>query len=332
MVIARPILSALVVALLAACSGDSTAAELIDPAPEATAEPTVAEAQPPVPTPTPQPVPASEPDGSAAVQAWLELWDGAEKLVTDPEAAADQMLAVASVEVVNQLDTIYNPASASGATSSARRFENTPVLEAQADGSIAIDGCIFEAPKAGNATIWYSGSAELTDDGVWNITSITLTSHIGCVPSDVAADAIAGYEAYWDARVEFWDPAQPTSPLLGQTMTGAHLDLVSGLLADHADRGLALRGRPRTHPEIIEVRSATEVVVLDCVEQDPGRGVFVLETGERLDDIPVVRDGQRDLTSAVMVLEDGAWKVSDVQGQADVSCDTAPTPQGLPVV
>ncbi len=58
----------------------------------------------------------------------------------------------------------------------------------------------------------------------------------------------------------------------------------------------------------------------------------MIETGERLDDIPAVRDGQLDLTSAVMVLEDGAWKVSDVQGQADVSCDTAPTPQGLPVV
>lgn len=331
MVLARPAVSVLVVALLAACSGDSTAAELVDPAPEATAEPTVAEAQPPAPTPTPQPVPPSEPNVSAAVQAWLELWDGAEKLVTDPEAAADEMLVVSSDEVVDQLDTIYNPAVASGATSSARSFENTPVLEAQADGSISIDDCIFEAPRAGNATIWYSGTAEPIGDA-WMITSITLTSHIGCVPGQVAADAIAGYEAYWDARVEFWDPADPSSLLLGQTMAGAHLDLVSRLLADHADRGLALRGRPRTHPEIIEVRSATEVVVLDCVEQDPGRGVFVVETGERLGDIPDVRDGQRDLSSAVMVLEDGTWKVSDVQGQADVSCETAPTAQGLPVV
>ena len=42
--------------------------------------------------------------------------------------------------------------------------------------------------------------------------------------------------------------------------------------------------------------------------------------------------GQRDLTSAVMVLIDGTWKVSDIQGQADVSCDAAPTTQGLPTV
>ncbi|MCP3858925.1 MAG: hypothetical protein GY704_04675, partial [Phycisphaeraceae bacterium] len=110
------------------------------------------------------------------------------------------------------------------------------------------------------------------------------------------------------------------------------LELINGLLTDHADRGLALRGRATTHPEIIEVRSATEVAILDCSDQDPGRGLFVVETGERLSDIPAVRDGQRDLTSAVMLLENGVWKVSDVQGQADVSCDMAPTPQGLPVV
>lgn len=325
----RPVvLAILVAALLAACSSsdDRIAEPTADAVP--TSEPTT------VPTstePTSTPAPTAAPDPAGATEAWLQLWTGAEKLVTDPDAASEEMLAVASPGVVDQLATIYNPTVASDAASTPRTFDNNPVAEVQADGTVAISDCIFESPKAGNATIWYSGEAAAVD-GVWTISSVTLNSEIGCVPATIAADAIAGYEAYWDARVEFWDPADPSNPLVGQTMTGAQLDLIAGLLADHANRGLALRGRATTHPEIIEVRSATEVAILDCSEQDPGRGLFVIETGERLDDIPAVRDGQLDLTSAVMVLEDGAWKVSDVQGQADVSCDTAPTPQGLPVV
>ena len=58
----------------------------------------------------------------------------------------------------------------------------------------------------------------------------------------------------------------------------------------------------------------------------------ITTTGERLPDIPPVVEGQRDLVSAVMILESGVWKVSDVQGQAEVSCVLAPTSQGLPVV
>lgn len=325
----RPVvLTLLAAALLAACSGgDDTIAEPTAetaPTSEATAAATTA-------PPTSTAAPTATPDPSGATEAWLQLWDGTEKLVSDPDAASEEMLVVASPSVVEQLATIYNPTLASDVASTPRLFENNPVTEPHADGTVAVSDCIFETPKAGNATIWYSGTAEVVD-GDWTITSITLNSEIGCVPSAIATEAIAGYEAYWDARVEFWDPADPSSPLVDETMAGAHLELIEGLLVDHADRGLALRGRPTTHPEIIEVRSATEVAILDCSEQDTGRGLFVVETGERLDDIPAVSDGQRDLTSAVMVLEDGAWKVSDVQGQADVSCDSAPTPQGLPVV
>ena len=93
-----------------------------------------------------------------------------------------------------------------------------------------------------------------------------------------------------------------------------------------------LRGRPETYPEVVQIASATELTLLDCQVQDPGRGVFDAATGERTDDIAPVAEGQRDAVSAVMVLEDGVWKVSEVQGQANVRCDTAPTVQGLPAV
>ncbi len=326
----RPTALILAVALVAAaCSnGDDSIAEPNGPT-EASTETTA------TPSPTTaaiiDPDPTATPDPNEAVAAWVRMWDGAELLVTNPEAASSEILAVASEDVFAQLDTIYNPTVDSDVANSARVFDNSPVVDVQADGTVAISDCMFETPKAGNATIWYSGVAEATDDG-WMITSVTLTSEIGCVPASLATEAIAGYEAYWDARVEFWDPADPANPLVQQTMAGAYLELIEGLLIDHATRGLALRGRPITHPELIEVRSATEVAILDCRNQDTGRGLFDIESGERLGDIPVVREGQRDLGSAVMVLDNGVWKVSDLQGQADVSCDTAPTPQGLPVV
>lgn len=319
-----------ILVLVAGCrGGNDIGTDPVDTA-SSTSEPTATSA--PRATPTTEAAEDTPPaDPPTAAEAWVALWDGAELLVSDPSAAEPAVLAVADRAVLEQLDTIYNPDVAGDVGNSPRTFENNPVAEAQDDGTVVINDCMFETPKVGNATIWYSGLAEQVD-GEWTVTSLALESEIGCVPSSIGSGAISGYEAYWDARVEFWDPANPSNPLVDQTMTGAHLELIQGLLADHAERGLALRGRAATHPEVIEVRSATEVAILDCSEQDTGRGLFDAESGERLSDIPRVREGQMDLTSAVMVLEDGVWKVSDVQGQADVSCDMAPTPQGLPTV
>lgn len=330
MKIARAASLLLAIALLAAACSSSSSDDGIATESTATSEPTTTVASPQSTTgPT---TVASDPlEPAEAIEAWTAMWDGVELVVTDPEAAQDLISAVASASVFEQLDTIYNPSVDSEVGNSPRTFENNPVLEVTGPGSVTINDCMFETPKLGNATVWYSGT--LTDvDGKWRVQSVNLEAEIGCVPTALAEAAIDGYEDYWDAREVFWDPADPTSSLLTETMTGAHLELIEGLLVDHANRGLALRGRAVTHPEVIEVRSATELAILDCSEQDTGRGLFVVASGERLSDVATVREGQRDLTSAVMVLEGGVWKVSDVQGQADVSCDIAPTIQGLPLV
>ena len=104
------------------------------------------------------------------------------------------------------------------------------------------------------------------------------------------------------------------------------------LQRQHLTRGVALRGQPTTHPEVIEVRSPTELVILSCSEPDPGYGLYDLDSSERLPDVPPVRAGQRDLQSAVMVFEGGTWKVSDLQGQVDFVCEFSPTDRGLPSV
>ncbi len=327
----RTFLVLVFVVTLASCGGNAdeaapeSAATVEDQATTTTAPTTTA----PEPSSTEAPA-APAPPTEGATEAWVSMWQGAELLVVDPDAAQAAILDVATESVLAQLDTIYNPAVDSDAVSTPRTFENNPTITPEGDSTVVIDDCIFESPRIGNATIWYSGTAEVVD-GQWRIVALDLRSEIGCVPAGIAEEAIAGYETYWDARVDFWQPADPNNPLVEQTMTGIHLDLISGLLEDHEANGLELRGRAETRPEIVEVRSATEVAILDCAIQDPDRGLYDA-TGSRLADIPPVRDGQTDLTSAVMILEDGAWKVSDVQGQADVSCDAAPTAQGLPVV
>ena len=104
------------------------------------------------------------------------------------------------------------------------------------------------------------------------------------------------------------------------------------LVKEHEAKGVALRGRPATHPEVIEVRSPTELVILDCFEPAHDFGLYDLDTGERIPgDVPV-REGQRNLRSAVMVLDGAQWKVSDFQGQVDFVCEFAPTDRGLPSV
>ena len=148
----RPTALILAVALgAAACSnGDDSIAEPNGPA-EASTETTA------TPSPTTaaiiDPDPTATPDPNEADGAWIQMWDGAEQLVTNPEAASSEILAVANEAVLEQLDTIYNPTVDSDVANSARAFDNNPVAEVEADGTVAISDCMFETPKAGNATI-----------------------------------------------------------------------------------------------------------------------------------------------------------------------------------
>ena len=179
--------------------------------------------------------------------------------------------------------------------------------------------------------IWYEADLIRTELG-WIVDDLRIRSAGGCVPKTTADAAITGYESFYSGWAEFWDPADPTSPRIDDVLAEPQLSIIVDLLVDHQSRSVALRGAPTTHPEVIEVRSPTEVVILSCLEPSPEYGLYDIETGDRLDDVPPVADGQRNLESAVMVLENGFWKVSDLQGQVDFSCEFAPTDLGLPSV
>lgn len=202
------------------------------------------------------------------------------------------------------------------------------------DGSerAVIEDCVLLSPPLTDTTgVWYRAELVLEDRG-WVVSDLRIPSAGGCVPAEMAADAMAGYEAYYDAHSQLWDPADPDHPLLDQVLAEPQKSFIVGLLEAHRARGVALRGRPSTHPEVIELRSPTELVILDCFEPAPNFGLYDVETGERLADEPPVREGQRNLRSAVMVFEQGRWKVADLQGQVDFTCEFAPTRRGLPSV
>jgi hypothetical protein len=274
--------------------------------------------------------PAPDPDGLAG--AWVQMWDGAELLVTDSSAAERQITEVATGAVYEQLDVIYNPTVEGADPSTPRVFDNNPYVTMQPDGTAVVDDCLFETPRAGNQSIWYRGTASMVD-GSWRIDSLEVVNQIGCVPRPVADGAIQGYEDYFDAQVAFWDPPDPDHSLLEETTAEPQLSFIRDLLIEHRAEGLALRGRQISHPEIIEVRSAAEVVILDCHELDPEQGLFEMSTGRRVEGVTETEKGDLGLQSAVMLLgEEATWKLSDLQGRDKVDCDLPPTPQGLPVV
>lgn len=243
------------------------------------------------------------------------------------------LVAVAAPSVVDGALALFERQRSSGSGAVETEVVLHPsVIEVGPDGA-SVEDCVLLSPSFTDTVgVWYQANLVRTEEG-WIVDTVRVRGGSGgCVPKEMADAAIAGYEAYYDAEPDFWNPPDPDHPLIREVLAEPQLSFIVGLLHDHEERGVTLRGQPTTHPEVIEVRSPTELVILSCNEPDPDYGVYDLASGERLPDEPSVRDDQRDLQSAVIVLEDGKWKVSDLQGQVDFPCEFAPTRRGLPSV
>ena len=310
-----------VVVVAAACSGNDDATPVTlspsttTPTPT-TAAPTTAATS----APTTEPTPAGPPLEDAA-SVWTEVVTAVASSGEDP--AGPSAAAGATAAVVEQLELVFGEGK--------RIVTSFPTVEEQDDETVLIDDCMFVGPSLAAApTAWFSGIATATD-GAWTITAVNVESLEGCVPTSIADAALADYDAYHDARASWLDPPDAAAAELAATATGDFLALNQDLATRLAGDGQVLRGRATTHPEFFRINSPTEVVVLDCTETDPERGVYDADTGERTDVIAPIADGQRDLLETTMILEDDTWKVADVQANRNTTCETAPTVQGLPV-
>jgi hypothetical protein len=264
--------------------------------------------------------------------AWSSYWQAWATVRASDDLDPGPLEAVASADVVDGAISLFELQRSSGQAPVETDFELHPVIETVEPDRATVEDCVLLTPSFTEAVgVWHEADFVRTDQG-WIVDEIRIRSAGGCVPKEMADAAISGYEAYYEAEAEFWDPPDPTSSLIVEVLTDPQNSFIVGLLEEHQSQGIALRGQPTTHPEVTEVRSPTEVVILSCSEPDPSYGLYDIGTGERLPDEPPVQDGQRDLQSAVMVLDGALWKVSDLQGQVDFECEFAPTDRGLPSV
>ena len=184
---------------------------------------------------------------------------------------------------------------------------------------------------AGQAN-YYRGTVSIDpDSGDATVEGVEPVSLTGCIPEQLASEVLDDYSDYWATVTEVSNPPDPTSERLTDVATGDQLALLTTSLTDFAARDLVFVDDPVLHPEIIEWRNATTVVVLDCQEADPNYGLFDAE-GNRQSETPAVSEGEVDLREFTMVLEDDRWKVTDRQGSSNTDCSFAPTEFGVPVV
>ncbi len=266
------------------------------------------------------------------IDAWSSYWEAWAEVRASDDLDAAPLRTVASDVVVDGALALFERQRSSGLGPVETDVVLHPSVTESDPDRVSIEDCVLLSPSFTDTTgVWYQAELARTEQG-WIVQSVRIPSAGGCVPQEMADAAIAAYEAFYDGWAVFWDPPDPASPVIEQVLAEPQRSLIVGLLTDHRARGVALRGRPVLHPEVIEVRSPTELVILSCLEPAMDYGVYDLESGERLDDVPAVREGQRNLESAVMVFEDGRWKVSDLQGQVDFACEFAPTDRGLPSI
>jgi hypothetical protein len=324
------VLGALVLLLAGACDGsagiDSTTITNTDTSVVASPTSTTS-----TPTTTTTPSTTTTVDTSLQVlQTWDAFWEAWAAVRAAEDLNPAPLEEVASHDVAAGVVALFEGQRESGPVVT-EVVTHTKVTELGPDQA-EVEDCVLLSPSFTETVgVWYR--AELTNSGSgWTVTDLAIPSLGGCVPQQMTTAAIAGYEAYYDTRQNFWDPADPDQAIVGEVLADPQLTFIVDLLEEHQSRGVVLRGRPTTHPEVIEVLSPTELVILSCNEPHPDYGLYDLDTGERLQDEPPIREGQRDLQSAVMVFEDGKWKVSDLQGQVDFECEFAPTERGLPSI
>lgn len=273
------------------------------------------------------------PDASAAViTAWTNYWLAWAEVRSSENPSRVPLEAVASSAVVDSAMSLLEQERNSGRQPGPTTIITHTVVTGATTSKAMVEDCVLLEPSFTDAVgVWYRAELNAAGDG-WIVTALEIPRLQGCVPASLANGAIAVYEAFYEGWTEFWDPADPGHPLVGDLLTGEQLEVTVGLLEAHRQRGVALRGRPTTHPEVVELRSLTELVILDCHEPASDYGVYDIATGERMDDEAPVAEGQRNLRSAVMVFVDGKWKISDLQGQIGSQCQIAPTERGLPVI
>ncbi len=246
---------------------------------------------------------------------WVELWSASGKVEAEREAAYDALGDAIDPEVEATLTEMI-------AGEQERTVVNSPVLSAGEDGAVRIDDCLNVRPAfiEDNAN-WWSATAVPSGDGGWVIQDLALETAKGCVPAEIAEQALAAYHDFWDSRAEYWNPADPDHPDLERTVTGEELARITPLLTEHREKGwYVVIGVETRRPYVAVYENPAEVLVVDCQLVPPTVGLFDAD-GNRLEGIADPVPDQRDFNELVLVLEEGQWKVEHVFRVENADCE-----------
>jgi hypothetical protein len=265
------------------------------------------------------------PTKDSPADVWVDLWAAA---TTEGSTAAD-LKTFATPEVAAQVMTI-----ATIDERNRRQVLNSPNSDpSQTVAESTVEDCAFlTPPQAETAANFFRGTGSVDDTGVFRFHTFEVVSRTGCIPAELNEAVLRDYADYWDGLNEISNPPDPDSPRLAEIAAGEHLANVRRLTAADAAAGRYFVDRPTIHPEVIEWRTPTSVVVLDCAEADPYFGTYDAVTNERIGEDPASKPGQRNYYETTLELDSGRWKVTDRQASADTTCDFAPTSRGLPIV
>lgn len=144
-----------------------------------------------------------------------------------------------------------------------------------------------------------------------------------CAPPSLEQELLNRYEAYWDAVYEAGDPgggepADPNAPVLEATMVDPQLADWRAAFTELRNAGQVLRVRPDTAPSVLGVFAYDQLaVVVDCVIEPEGSGVYDLASGEL---VQGAESAGRTLDRTDLRFDGGTWKTSNWDIGEETAC------------
>lgn len=209
-----------------------------------------------------------------------------------------------------------------------------PNLTVDSVGSASVVDCVilpapaFDGPQS---SVVVKASLTLKETG-WRVTSLTEVAVAGCITEAMSTGVLAGYWLFWNAVPSYWDPPDPSNPAIAETTTGRQTDLTVDRLEQFKEQGKVFRLGVAAAPEIVGVDSLTQVTILDCQQLTEGHGVFDAASGERLEDVPPISEGEREGIVVTMERVGETWKVAWMETGPRNECTPAPTGRAVAVV
>ena len=129
--------------------------------------------------------------------------------------------------------------------------------------------------------------------------------------------ALSAYRGMWADMVIVSRTSDYQSPLLPQHASGEALSLLVQGLAKNQEQEIVTKGKPELDPEVTSVSptgSPTQATVSDCFSDI--HWLDYKRSGGLVDHLP----GGRHATSAIVVEQNGIWKVVQLAIQRSGTC------------